>query len=86
NPHLLRRLRGVIDEYHELGVLNFEMEAGTLFKMGGVYGFTAACVCGIIAQRGEDERPDLIAKDTAVRHAIETAIAGADQWLARSAS
>jgi len=86
NPHLLRRLRGVIDEYHELGVLNFEMEAGTLFKMGGVYGFTAACVCGIIAQRGKDERPDLIAKDTAVRHAIETAIAGADQWLARSVS
>ena len=42
NPHLLRRLRGMIDEYQGLGVLNFEMEAGTLFKMGAVYGFAAA--------------------------------------------
>ena len=57
NPHLLRRLRGMIDEYHDLGVLNFEMEAGTLFKMGAVYGFAAGCVVGIIAQRSEDERP-----------------------------
>ena len=44
NPHLLRRLHGMIDEYHDLGVLNFEMEAGTLFKMGAVYGFAAGCV------------------------------------------
>ncbi len=57
NPHLLRRLRGMIDEYHDLGVLNFEMEAGTLFKMGTVYGFAAGCVCAIIAQRTEDESP-----------------------------
>ena len=57
NPHLLRRLRGMIDEYQALGVLNFEMEAGTLFKMGGVYRFHAGCVCGIIAQRAEDEQP-----------------------------
>ena len=34
NRHLLRRLRGMVDEYHDLGVLDFEMEAGTLFKMG----------------------------------------------------
>ena len=84
NPHLLRRLRGAIDEYHDLGVLNFEMEAGTLFKMGSVYGFAAACVCGIVAQRTEDERPDLAAKDAAVGNAIAVAIAAADQWLART--
>jgi len=81
NPHLLRRLRGTIDEYHGLGILNFEMEAGTLFKMGGVYGFAAACVCAIIAQRSDDERPDLAAKDAAVARAIGVAIAGADHWL-----
>lgn len=81
NPHLLRRLRGIIDEYNGLGILNFEMEAGTLFKMGGVYAFAAACVCGIIAQRSDDERPDLAAKDAAVARAISVAIAGADQWL-----
>jgi uridine phosphorylase len=78
NPKLLRRLRGMIDEYHDLGVLNFEMEAGTLFKMGVVYGFAAGCVCAIIAQRTEDEQPRLDEKDAAVDRAIAVAIAAAD--------
>lgn len=78
NPHLLRRLRGRIDEYAGLGVLNFEMEAATLFKMGGVYGFAAGCVCGVIAQRSEDENPDLEAKVLAVDRAIAVAVAAAD--------
>lgn len=77
NPHLLRRLRGLIDEYTGLGVLSFEMEAGTLLKMGSVYGFSAAAVVGIIASRHEAEAPDLAAKDAAVDRAIRTAIAGA---------
>jgi uridine phosphorylase len=51
NPHLLRRLRGITEEYQHLKVLNYEMEAGTLFKMGAVYGFAAGCVCGVVAQR-----------------------------------
>lgn len=80
NPHLQRRLRGMVDEYAALRVLNFEMEAGTLFKMGGVYGFQAGCVCGIIAQRTEDERPDLSQKDAAVDRAIAVAVAAADAW------
>jgi uridine phosphorylase len=82
NPRLLRRLRGSIDEYRDLRVLNFEMEAGTLFKMGAVYGFAAACVCGIIAQRTEDEQPRLEEKDAAVDRAIRVAVAGADEWAA----
>jgi uridine phosphorylase len=80
NPHLLRRLRGLLDECAGLRVLNFEMEAGTLFKMGAVYGFAAACVCAIIAQRTEEERPDLEAKASAVANAVEVAVAAADGW------
>jgi uridine phosphorylase len=83
NKHLLRRLRGMIDEYQALGVLNFEMEAGTLFKMGVVYGFAAACVCGIIAQRGEAEEPQHDIKDAAVDRAARVAIAAADRWSRR---
>jgi uridine phosphorylase len=83
NPHLLRRLRGMIDEYHDLRVLNFEMEAGTLFKMGVVYGFAAGCVCGIIAQRGEAEEPLLDIKDAAIDRAIHVAVEAADRWSRR---
>lgn len=85
NPHLLRRLTGMIDEYAALRVLNFEMEAGTLFKMGNVYGFAAGCVVGIIGARTATEHPDLEAKDGAVQNAIRVAIAGADQLAGLSA-
>ena len=80
NPRLLRRLRGMIDEYADLGVLSFEMEAGTLFKMGSVYGFSAACVLAIIAERTEAEHIHHHVKDEAVERAIAVAIAGADAW------
>jgi uridine phosphorylase len=83
NRYLLRRLRGLADEYRDLGILNFEMEAATLFKMGLVYGFSAACVCAIIAQRTEREEPDLARKDAAVDAAITVAVTGADRWSQR---
>ncbi len=83
NPHLLRRVRGMIDEYHDLGVLSFEMEAGTLFKMGSVYGFAAGCVCAIIAERTEYEAPRRDEKDAAVDRAIRVAVTAADAWSRR---
>jgi uridine phosphorylase len=74
NPHLMRSHQGLLDEYQHLNVLNFEMEAGTLFKMGGVYRFRAGCVCGIIAARTESESICKELKDRAVTHAIQVAI------------
>ncbi|MCS6849225.1 MAG: nucleoside phosphorylase [Anaerolineae bacterium] len=79
NPHLLRALRGVTEEYRRLNVLNYEMESGTLFKMGGVYGFAAGCVCGVIAQRTEGENVVLEAKATAVENAIQVALEAASR-------
>jgi len=83
NRNLLRRLRGMIDEYRDLNVLNFEMEAGTLFKMGVVYGFAAGAVVGIIAERNTAEEPDASITATAVDHAISVAIRAADRWSPR---
>ena len=80
NKTLLRHLQGVTDEYRALGILNFEMESGTLFKMGGVYGFAAACVCAVIANRTQSEHPDLDAKDRAVRDAIRVALRAAETF------
>lgn len=83
NPILMRSLRGMTDEYRALNVLNFEMEAGTLFKMGSVYGFAAACACGIIAQRLEGERVVMKAKGNAVERAITVALKAAEAWTER---
>lgn len=74
HPALLRKHRGMIEEYRSLGILNFEMESGVFFKMGLVYGFKAACVCGVLARRVENEKPDLKTAELAEARAIEVAI------------
>jgi uridine phosphorylase len=70
-----KNLSGMTEEYRQLGILNYEMESGTLFKMALVYGFAAACVCGVVAQRTQGEQivADVVKKatDQAVRVAIE---------------
>ena len=83
NPHLLRRLRGMIDEYHDLGVLSFEMEAGTLLKMGAVYGFAAGCSLAIVAQRKHHEGIHHQEVELAVDRAIDVAVRAADAWSQR---
>ncbi|NJM41912.1 MAG: hypothetical protein HC853_14730 [Anaerolineae bacterium] len=77
NPHLLRWLYEITEEYRHLNILNYEMESGTLFKMAGVYGFEAACICGVIAQRTASESVVLDAKASAVENAIKVAIGAA---------
>lgn len=77
NPHLLRWLHGITQEYRDLNVLNYEMESGTLFKMGGVYGFAAGCVCGVVAQRTAGEQVVLEQKAVAVENAIQVALRAA---------
>ncbi len=80
NKALLRSLRGMTEEYRALGILNYEMESGTLFKMGGVYKIATACVCAVIANRTESENPNLEAKDRAVRDAIAVAVRAAENF------
>jgi uridine phosphorylase len=80
NKTLMRHLRGMNDEYRALNILNFEMEAGTLFKIGSVYGIATGCVCAIIAARTESEHPNLQAKERAVRDAIRIALRAAETF------
>src|SRR5690349_6850183 len=81
NPRLLRWLQGITEEYRGLNVLNYEMESGTLFKMAGVYGFAAACICGVIAQRTSGENIVVDQKSTAVDSAIAVALRAAEQVM-----
>ncbi len=74
NPNLLRRLRGMIDEYRDLNIINVEMEAATLFVSGLVYGFAAGCVCAVLADRTQSEGVQIEVKDAAVADAIQVAV------------
>jgi uridine phosphorylase len=74
NSNLQSWLLGITEQYRNLNILNYEMEAGTLFKMGSVYGFAAACICGVVAQRNEGENVMLEEKKLAVERAIKIVI------------
>jgi len=74
NPALLRSLQGVTEEYRRLGILNYEMEAGTLFKMGLVYGFAAGCVCAVLAERVSSEQVFVEQKQRAEENAVRVAL------------
>lgn len=75
NSHLQPWLSGITETYRHLNILNYEMETGTLFKMAGVYGFAAACVCAVVAQRTEAEDIAVEDKYLAVQRCIEVVLA-----------
>jgi uridine phosphorylase len=74
--YLLRQFKGSIKEWHALNVSNFEMEASALFTLCSVFNLDAACFCGIIAKRGESEKPDLNGKTRAQLNWQKTLKAG----------
>jgi len=53
-----RRFRGSLEEWQAMGVLNYEMEAATLFTMCASSGLRAGCVAGVLVNRTHTETPD----------------------------
>ncbi len=50
--YVLRRLQGSTDEWQRLNVLNYEMEAATLFTMTSAMGLKGGCITAVINVRG----------------------------------
>lgn len=44
-----------VSDLNKAGVLNFEMEAATIFTLAGLYGLRAGSVCTVVANRITDE-------------------------------
>ena len=65
-----RRFQGSLAEWQELGALNYEMEAGTLFTMASVLRLKAGCVSGCIINRTNAERVD----DNCIREIEEATV------------
>lgn len=58
SERVTRRFRGSLEEWQAMGVLNYEMEAATLFTMCASQGLRAGCVAGVLVNRTETETPD----------------------------
>ncbi|MEZ0393743.1 MAG: uridine phosphorylase [Desulfurococcaceae archaeon] len=61
--------RGLIEHLRSANVLNFEMEAATIFTLANVYGLRAGAVCAAIANRETEE----FVVDAGVEDAIRVA-------------
>jgi len=55
---VVRRFQGSLEEWQAMGVLNYEMEAATLFTMCASQGLRAGCVAGVLVNRTQTETPD----------------------------
>lgn len=76
-------LRGSLDDWRKMNVLNYEMEAATLLTMCSVLGLRASAVCGVAANRVKSEK--VCAKEEFValeQNATKTAIGAARILLA----
>lgn len=73
NAKLMKSHVGMLQEYQNLNILNFEMESGTLFKMANVYGLHATSICAVAAARCQDEA----LQHDSLQHAVDACIKAA---------
>jgi uridine phosphorylase len=73
-----RHLRGSLEEWRRLNVLNYEMEAATLFVMCNALGLRAGCVAGVAAQRTRSESVALDQLQMSEENAIRVAAKAVD--------
>ena len=71
--------KGLVEFLKSINVLNFEMEAATIFTLAGIYGFRAGMVCAAIANRETEEFIVDAGVDDAIRVANE-AVKILNEW------
>lgn len=77
-----RHFRGSLDDWRELGVLNYEMESATLFTMCAVNGWRAGCIAAVIAHRTVEEIPsDHAMIEAAEAQAVAVVVAAAGRLV-----
>lgn len=81
SARVTRRFKGSMQEWQDLGVLNYEMESSTLFTMCASQGWRAACVAGVIVNRTQQEIPDEATMKKTEVSAISIVVAAAKKML-----
>jgi len=81
NKYVLRRFQGSMEEWKHLNVLNYEMEAATLFTVASVFGLKAACMCGVVGLRKETEVLDLSQKEKMEKNWHDVMIRGLEHYM-----
>jgi uridine phosphorylase len=83
SPYVIRNLRGTKSEWQRLGVLNYEMEAATLFTMCSALGLRAGCVSGVVDTPAHEHiSPENLQR--AEQNAIRVAVTATEIFLKKS--
>lgn len=77
-----RQFKGSMQEWQDLGVLNYEMESSTLFTMCASQGWRAGCIAGVIVNRTQQEIPDEATMKQTEVSAVSIVVAAAKKLLA----
>lgn len=78
---VVKRFQGSMQEWQDMGVLNFEMESATLLTMCASSGLKAGCVAGVIINRTQKETPDHDTLKLAETRSIEVVVEAARKML-----
>ncbi len=71
-------MESLVEDLRSAKVLNFEMEAATLFTLANLFGLRAGCVCAVYAQRVTNEF-DIRGEEDAIKVANE-AVKVLNEW------
>ncbi|MTI14791.1 uridine phosphorylase [Sansalvadorimonas verongulae] len=72
--YVIRKYQGSMNEWQNLGVLNYEMESATLLTMCAALGLRAGCVAGVIVNRTQQEIPDAQLMARTESHAVNIVV------------
>ncbi|MEA9389837.1 uridine phosphorylase [Acerihabitans sp. TG2] len=79
---VIRRFKGSMQEWQDLGVMNYEMESATLLTMCATQGLRAGMVAGVIVNRTQQEIPSTEAMQQTESQAVAIVVAAARLLLA----
>ena len=72
--YVVGALRGSLEQWKRLGVLDYEMESSTLFVVCSALGLRAGCVCGVIDDRTEGEEVNSSRVHPTVERTVQVAV------------
>ncbi|MBW0661873.1 uridine phosphorylase, partial [Escherichia coli] len=78
---LVRHFRGAMEEWQEMGVMNYVMESATLLTMCASQSLRAGMVAGIIVNRTQQEIPDAETMKQTESQAVKIVVEAARRLL-----
>ena len=78
---MVNRFQGSMQEWQQMGVLNYEMESATLLTMCASQGLRAGMVAGVIVNRTQKEIPDAVTMKQTESDAVKIVVEAARRLI-----